>query len=382
MLILSLFCRKHLYLFCLIFCSQVLIVNLCHAGTVNRQKKEEIRYVLPRDAIPAIKDPEFVTANRAGLDDNEPVIGITMNGESRAYSVYLLNHHEIVNDTIGSDKIAITWCPLANLAVVFSREISGKVYTFGVSGKLLKNTLVMFDYETESIWPTLYGEAVDGQLSGAKLKRVLMSQKMPWGIWKELHPKTLVLSYQETRTVGYDVYRDYHKSDQRGIFPVENRDRRLKSKMNVIGIEVNHRHKAYAFSLFEKRSVIIDEFEGLNLLIYRDKESRSFMAYDRLVKGTVVDFKDNLSTEYAMDITTGTTWDLRSGMGIKGRMKDQNLRRVSFVSVYWFVWADYYPDTEIFTSKSLNKNILANFAEYLFRGFLMISDKHQIISSK
>ncbi len=334
-------------LLCLLFIG----VNWCYADTANQQKKDKIRYVLPRDTIPAIKNPEFVPAQRAGLDENEPVIGITINGVNHAYSLYLLNHHEIVNDTIDGRKLAVTWCPLANLVVVYDRLIDGKEYLFGVSGKLLKNALVMFDYETESLWPTLYGEAVDGQLSGMRLKRMLVEQKMPWGIWRKLHPDTHVLSYHGARTVGYDVYREYHKSDQESIFPPENVDRRLRNKINVIGIEVNGRHKAYPLSLFEKRNIIIDEFQGLNLLVYRDNETESIMVYDRLVKGTVVDFRENRSGENIVDNTTGTTWDLRSGRGTEGSLLDQNLRLVSFVSVYWFIWADYYPDTEIFGSQ-------------------------------
>ncbi len=128
-------CPRFFYIF-LVLCASV--TNLCWADTDILQEKDEIQYVLPRDAIPAIKNPEYVPAEEAGLDDNEPVVGITINGESRAYSVYLLNHHEIVNDKIGDTAFAVTWCPLANLVVVYSRKIDDKEYTFGVSGKLLK----------------------------------------------------------------------------------------------------------------------------------------------------------------------------------------------------------------------------------------------------
>ncbi|MHC4140124.1 MAG: DUF3179 domain-containing (seleno)protein, partial [Planctomycetota bacterium] len=78
----------------LVLCTSAFNGNLCWADTDILQEKDEIQYVLPRDAIPAIKSPEYVPAEEAGLDDNEPVVGITINGESRAYSVYLLNHHE------------------------------------------------------------------------------------------------------------------------------------------------------------------------------------------------------------------------------------------------------------------------------------------------
>ena len=70
---------------------------------------DPIMTVLPFDAIPAIIDPRFVEANQAKLDVNSPIIGVSLNGDSHAYSIRLLNDHEIVNDQVGDIPIAITW---------------------------------------------------------------------------------------------------------------------------------------------------------------------------------------------------------------------------------------------------------------------------------
>ena len=70
---------------------------------------DKIRTLLPFDAIPAITEPQFVPANAAQLDADAPIIGVTFNGESHAYSLYLLNGHEIVNDVVGGQNIATTW---------------------------------------------------------------------------------------------------------------------------------------------------------------------------------------------------------------------------------------------------------------------------------
>ena len=70
---------------------------------------DHILTVLPYDAIPAILIPEFVFANKAKLAADSPVIGVSFNGESHAYSIHLLNGHEIVNDEVGGVKIATTW---------------------------------------------------------------------------------------------------------------------------------------------------------------------------------------------------------------------------------------------------------------------------------
>ena len=85
----------------------LLFITLC--ATAADYSNDAIRTLLPFDAIPAITDPQFVSASAAKLDADAPVIGVTFNDESRAYSLYLLNGHEIVNDGVGGLKIATTW---------------------------------------------------------------------------------------------------------------------------------------------------------------------------------------------------------------------------------------------------------------------------------
>jgi hypothetical protein len=67
--------------------------------------------VLPVDAIPAIDDPKFVSVTEADrfMRPDEPVLGITDGTIAKAYSTWQLNHHEIVNDTLGRLPLAVTW---------------------------------------------------------------------------------------------------------------------------------------------------------------------------------------------------------------------------------------------------------------------------------
>ncbi|MBE2201515.1 MAG: DUF3179 domain-containing protein [Anaerolinea sp.] len=71
----------------------------------------EIITLLPPDAIPAIFDPQFLTVTQADefYDADELVMGVVFNDEARAYSIPYLSNHEIVNDTVGGVKIAVTW---------------------------------------------------------------------------------------------------------------------------------------------------------------------------------------------------------------------------------------------------------------------------------
>ena len=71
----------------------------------------EIITLLPRDGIPAIDNPQFLSAQEA--DDEyapeELVLGVNYDGDARAYSIPYLSSHEIVNDTVGGRKITVTW---------------------------------------------------------------------------------------------------------------------------------------------------------------------------------------------------------------------------------------------------------------------------------
>jgi hypothetical protein len=81
------------------------------ASTGEKYDNYEIVTVLPRDAIPAIDNPKFLTLDEANesYQDDELILGVEFNGDARAYSIPLLSSHEIVNDTVGGEKIAVTW---------------------------------------------------------------------------------------------------------------------------------------------------------------------------------------------------------------------------------------------------------------------------------
>ena len=78
-------------------------------NSINRDL--DVVTVLGKDAIPAIREPEFVTASdaEAWMNADEPIIGVELDGDVRAYPTAMLSRHEIVNDTVGGAPIAVTW---------------------------------------------------------------------------------------------------------------------------------------------------------------------------------------------------------------------------------------------------------------------------------
>ncbi|MCP4167697.1 MAG: DUF3179 domain-containing protein [Chloroflexi bacterium] len=80
-------------------------------ATPEPEPEYKIVTLLPRDAIPAIFDPQFLSADEADQEytPTELVLGVEIDGEARAYSIPFLSSHEIVNDTVGGVPIAATW---------------------------------------------------------------------------------------------------------------------------------------------------------------------------------------------------------------------------------------------------------------------------------
>lgn len=72
---------------------------------------ESMYRVLPRGQIPAIDAPSFVTGEAADaqMRAEEPVLGVVVGDTARAYSLWHLDAHEIVNDTIEGTAIAASW---------------------------------------------------------------------------------------------------------------------------------------------------------------------------------------------------------------------------------------------------------------------------------
>ena len=123
---------------------------------------------VPKDGIPPIDNPRFASIAEVEslYKGTEPVITVNINGAARAYPLGILMTHEIVNDELGGKPITVTFCPLCNSAIVFDRLVDGKVYDFGVSGKLRNSDLIMWDRQTQSWWQQFTGEGTEGTTFG------------------------------------------------------------------------------------------------------------------------------------------------------------------------------------------------------------------------
>ncbi len=88
----------------------------------------------PRDGIPSIDKPMFVRASAAQLAGEDRVLGLVVNGIAHAYPVRIMNWHEVVNDSFGTRKVAVTDCPLCGPGMAFDAQFGALPASFGVSG--------------------------------------------------------------------------------------------------------------------------------------------------------------------------------------------------------------------------------------------------------
>jgi hypothetical protein len=185
----------------------------------------------PKDGIPSIDQPKFSSpAEISDIAGREPVVSLVIDGDARGYPLRVLTWHEIVNDTVGGEPVAVTYCPLCNAAIVFERTVKGKVLDFGTTGLLRNSDLVMYDRQTQSWWQQFTGEAIVGAMLGTEL-RLVPARLEAYELFAKRHPGGKVLvpnnpamrRYGANPYAGYDTARApflYHGEMPEGISPM------------------------------------------------------------------------------------------------------------------------------------------------------------------
>lgn len=87
----------------------LLAASVANAQPPADPPPEGVTQLIPRGVLAAVNDPVFVSAAEAGLPDDAWILGVEIDGDARAYSLNLLNHHEVVNDRIGERHFAAVW---------------------------------------------------------------------------------------------------------------------------------------------------------------------------------------------------------------------------------------------------------------------------------
>ena len=329
---------------------------------------KEFTVLLQPDEIPPIDQPEFWEADRSPdhFFAHEPVIAIESGGEARAYPLSILTYHEIVNDIIGGTPVSVTYCPLCNAAIVFDRRLSfkGKEWTldFGVSGMLRNSDLVMWDRQTESWWQQFTGEALVGELAGARLT-YLSSMIISLEEFIQSYPGGKVLSTKTGHNIAYGTnpYTGYDdpENTQPRLFTGQV-DPRLPAMERVVDIHVDGKYKIYPLTVIRQKGVINDLFQGREIVIFHTSKTVSVLD-DRQISesreiGSVTVFHpviDDRTLTFRnkgdgfVDEQTGSRWSI-TGQCISGELKGRSLRPMVHGNHFAFAWFAFHPDSEIY----------------------------------
>jgi hypothetical protein len=294
------------------------------------------------DGIPSIQVPKFASADDVALPPCERVFGVEIDGDVRAYPQRILVSHEIVNDVVGGEPVAVTYCPLTGTAQGFYR---GGV-EFGVSGRLVNSNLIMWDRTFDVRWPQIAATAIEvgGQLGddgGRLVGRSLREFRVVWTTWRrwrDRHPETLLMTADTgfARNYNQDPYGSYTPvsghyaldTPRTPDFPLVARPDGDEKRV-VLGARTTE-----GVIAFEKRTLLSD-----SVLTGTIGETPVVaVADDGLATGYVYKNPDDreiavLEDGYSVDGESATAGELP-------------LESILAFEAMWFAWFGYYPDTE------------------------------------
>ena len=292
-----------------------------------------------KDGIPSVDDPVFEDAGDTSLlDPGDPVFGLERNGVAKAYPQKVLVRHEICNDTIGGDPVAVTYCPLTGTAMGFERGET----TFGVSGRLLNNNLIMYDRGTEFWWPQVLASSIPSPWNDVTEPASLREFRVVWTSWEQWrtqHPDTRVLTEDEDVVADYgsDPYGSYNPrggyyAGGSTNFPRLNPDDRFGQKRVFVGTRTEDGAAAFLKDALRDQGTMSGELGGDSIVA----------VYDR-----------GLDTAYVYRNPDEATVTLENGRAILGESAHDPdalpLERVYAFDAMWFAWSGFYPDTNVHT---------------------------------
>ncbi|MDY6817619.1 MAG: DUF3179 domain-containing protein [Halobacteriales archaeon] len=290
---------------------------------------------VPKDGIPSIDSPKFISPKEADqfLNDGDIVFGLAQGDGVKAYPQKILVWHEIVNDSIDGTPISVTYCPLTGTTMGFYRGET----TFGTSGRLLNNNLVMYDRDTDTWYSQVLGTGVKGPLTGKSLQefRVIWTT---WSNWKAAYPETKVLSKETgyARNYDSDPYGSYnpkkgHYADKSTMFPPLVDDDRYHPKAVFMGARSRDGAIAFRKTTVRKQDLVTGTVGEVPYLAVHD---------------------ENLDTVYVYRNPEDQSFSIKNGAiaGPDGKSHSPAalpLERIYTFDAMWFAWIGFYPESVI-----------------------------------
>jgi hypothetical protein len=315
----------------------------------------------PPDGIPPIDEPGYEVASAVDwLQPDEPVLVLLLEGQARAYPIQIMIWHEIVNDVVADRPVTVTYCPLCNSGVAFDRNVGDDVLDFGTSGGLYQANLVMYDRQTESLWTQFDGRAVIGTRVGDQLATLPVST-VSWKDFLRDHPDGTVLARDERnpRPYGRNPYNAYDQRDKPVAgFHTGEHDGTLASFERVVGVEIDGDAVAVPTRSLADVGVASTDVGDHTLMFWHLPGTASALNDRDIASGddigsTGVFLSADGEAVFTrvgdsfVDDVTGSTWNIL-GEAVAGPRRGDRLDQVTHVDTFWFAWATFQVDAELF----------------------------------
>ena len=274
----------------------------------------------------------LVSAASNKVDSNRLVLGVSINGEAKAYPIRFLGYHHHIQDTVGGKPIMVTYCTVCRTGRVFEPIVNGKKEKFRLVGMDHFNAMLE-DATTKSWWRQVTGEAIAGKLKGQQLPEVYSTQTS-LADWLQLNPGSLIMQADTNFIKSYDSTFKFEsgasKSKLTGTDSLS-----WKDKSWVIGVKAGKESKAYDWNQLKKEKLIQDKIGVTPVLIVLSKNDKSFFAFERPNENSIFNLSgDTLlfdNHKYRID-----------GKGIDTSF---SLKPLPASQEFWHSWRTFNPGT-------------------------------------
>jgi len=305
-------------------------------------------FVLLADQLfkePRHKDLALVANNKIPL--NDLVIGVSINGESKAYPMEIIGYHHQVRDSIAGKPIMVTYCTVCRTGRVYSPIVDGEPETFRLVGMDHYNAMFE-DSRTKSWWRQVNGEAIVGDLKGKQLEEI-PSQQMTLGAWIAAYPDTKIMQRDEAFIAKYDSLALYDEGKMKGR--LESKDSlSWKEKSWVIGVQTSNHAKAYDWIETLKARVVNDTIGAQPVVVAIENDDATFHVFQR---PDTLTFRAN-EIGFA-DQQTGSLWDWQ-GRCVNGKLLGKELKYQQAYQEYWHSWRTFRPHTTQYNQQQATNN--------------------------
>lgn len=264
------------------------------------------------------------------------VIGVTYNGEAKAYPISLIAYHHQVLDTLGGKPIMVTYCSVCRTGRVYEPTVNGKPEVFRLVG--MDHFNAMFeDATTKSWWRQANGEAIIGELKGKTLPE-LLSQQTSVAEWLVLYPNSLIMQPDLNFKASYDSTAKYEAGKSKGDL-TKTDSLSWREKSWVVGITIGKDSKAFDWNRLQKERIINESVGKQPIVLVLASDNKSFFAFKRPANEKTFSIKnDTLNLENQRFTLHGNL--------VGNTEKVNQLTKINAYQEFWHSWRTFHPDTK------------------------------------